>query len=86
MTDIQKTCLHIFVGKSDGVHCTRCGLHLTAQQYHELLHPPESLKNTSSDAYDKEPAKAEKAAQAAAEPPQKKPQQAAKKKEATAGE
>ena len=37
MTD----CKHVFVGRADGVHCTRCGLHLTAQQYHELLHPPE---------------------------------------------
>lgn len=41
LTDAQKSCPHVFVGKFDGVHCTRCGLHLTAQQYHELLHPPE---------------------------------------------
>ena len=40
LTDAQKTCPHVFVGRADGVHCTRCGLHLTAQQYHELLHPP----------------------------------------------
>lgn len=33
-------CKHMFIGKSDGVHCRKCGLHLTAQQYHELLHPP----------------------------------------------
>lgn len=37
MTD----CRHVFIGRADGVHCTRCGLHLTPQQYHELLHPPE---------------------------------------------
>lgn len=35
-------CHHVFIGRADGVHCTRCGLHLTAQQYHELLHPPET--------------------------------------------
>lgn len=37
----MSTCNHIFEGRADGVHCTRCGLHLTAHQYHELLHPPE---------------------------------------------
>lgn len=39
-------CKHIFVGRADGVHCTLCGLHLTAQQYHELLHPPEPQADT----------------------------------------
>lgn len=41
LTDTQKSCPHVFIGKADGVHCTRCGLHLTPQQYHELLHPSE---------------------------------------------
>lgn len=41
MNDTQKSCHHVFIGKADGVHCTRCGLHLTPQQYRELLHPPE---------------------------------------------
>lgn len=34
-------CKHVFEGRADGVHCKRCGLHLTAKQYHELLYPPE---------------------------------------------
>lgn len=28
MTDVQKSCHHVFIGRADGVHCTRCGLHL----------------------------------------------------------
>lgn len=86
MTDTQKACPHVFIGKADGVHCTRCGLHLTAQQYHELLHPPESPQNAPSDEDDKEPAGPEKAAQTVTEPPQAKPKRTRKKKEATANE
>lgn len=41
MNNTQKACPHVFIGRADGVHCTRCDLHLTARQYHELLHPPE---------------------------------------------
>lgn len=29
-------CEHVFVGRSDGVHCQKCGLHLTAEGYKEL--------------------------------------------------
>ena len=83
MTDTQKSCHHVFIGRADGVHCTRCGLHLTPQQYHELLHPPEAPQNAPSDAGDKEPAESEKAAQAATEPPQAKPKRTRKKKEVT---
>ena len=79
-------CKHIFVGRADGVHCTRCGLHLTAQQYRELLHPPKSPQNAPSDAGDKEPTEPEKAAQAATELPQEKPKRTRKKKEATTNE
>lgn len=53
MNDTQKACPHVFIGRADGVHCTRCGLHLTPQQYHELLHPPETPQNAPSDAGDK---------------------------------
>lgn len=82
MNDTQKACPHVFIGRADGVHCTRCGLHLTAQRYHELLHPPESPQDAPSDAGDKEPAEPQKAAQKATEPPQAKPKRARKKKEA----
>lgn len=74
-------CNHVFVGRADGVHCTRCGLHLSPQQYHELLHPPESPQDVSNDTGEKEPAKTEKASQAAAKSPQKKIKRTAKKKE-----
>lgn len=86
LTDAQKTCHHVFIGKADGVHCQVCGLHLTAQQYHELLHPPEDEQGASSDADDKELAEPEKAAQTATEPPQAKPKRTRKNKEATASE
>lgn len=76
-------CHHVFIGRADGVHCTRCGLHLTAKQYHELLHPPESPQDAPSDAGDKEPVKPEKAAQTAAEATQAKPKRTRKKKETT---
>lgn len=86
LTEAQKTCPHIFVGRADGVHCTRCGLHLTAQQYHELLHPPESPQDATNDAGDKEPAEDEKPTESAAEAPRAKPKRTRKKKEVTASE
>lgn len=86
LTDAQKSCPHVFIGKADGVHCTRCGLHLTAQQYHELLHPPEDEQDAADTATDKEPAEDEKPAESAAKAPQAKPKRTRKKKEATTGE
>lgn len=86
MTGAQKSCPHIFIGKADGVHCTRCGLHLTAQQYHELLHPPEDEQGTADAELNKEPAGDEKPAESAAEAPKAKPKRNRKKKEATASE
>ena len=29
-------CEHVFIGRADGVHCKKCGLHLTAEGYKEL--------------------------------------------------
>ena len=79
-------CKHIFEGRADGVHCKRCGLHLTAQQYRELLHPPESEQNATDTATDKEPAGDEKPVENVAEAPRAKPKRTRKKKEATTGE
>lgn len=56
MTDNQKTCNHIFVGRADGVHCTICGLHLTAQQYHDFLNPPENQQEEEKTTESTEPA------------------------------
>lgn len=81
MTDNQKTCPHIFVGKADGVHCTLCGLHLTAQQYHELLHPPEKPQESTNVKVSTEPTSAEKSGQTAPEAAQVKPKRTRKKKE-----
>ena len=92
-------CHHVFIGKADGVHCTRCGLHLTAQQYHELLHPPENepamdpekiatgeMSFDSAHVVDLRTGKEAKSVESAAEAPQAKPKRTRKKKEATANE
>ena len=79
-------CDHIFIGKFDGVHCARCGLHLTAQQYHELLHPPESPQGAPSDTGNKEHAEPQKTAQTTTEPTQAKSKRTRKKKEETTSE
>ena len=86
MNNTQKACTHIFIGRTDGVHCTRCGLHLTAQQYNELLHPPEDEQGDADAEPNKEPAEDEKPTESAAEAPQEKPKRTRKKKEATASE
>lgn len=72
-------CEHVFVGRADGVHCKKCGLHLTAEQYHELLHPPEGQQDAADAAPDKEPAGDEKPAENAADTPQEKPKRTRKK-------
>lgn len=79
-------CNHKFQGHQNGVTCLLCGLHLTTQQYHELLHPPESPQDVSNDTGGKEPVKPEKVAQTAAEPPRANPKRTRKKKEMTTSE
>lgn len=32
-------CSHVFMGKSDGVHCLKCGMHMTAEEYCKFLNP-----------------------------------------------
>ena len=32
-------CSHVFMGKSDGVHCLKCGMRMTAKEYCKFLHP-----------------------------------------------
>lgn len=79
-------CKHIFVGRADGVHCTLCGLHLTAEQYRELLHSPEGAQKNADAEPNKEPAGDGKPEENAAEAPQAKPKRPRKKKEVTAVE
>lgn len=57
MTNEQRKCAHIFLGKEDGVHCTRCGLHLTATQYHELLHLSKPKENSKTERKTNQPRK-----------------------------
>lgn len=72
-------CNHKFQGHQNGVTCLLCGLHLTTQQYHELLHPPEGEQGTADAVPNKEPAGDEKPAESAAEAPQTKPKRTRKK-------
>ena len=30
-------CIHVFVGSADGVCCGKCGLHLSADEYAQML-------------------------------------------------
>ena len=30
-------CNHVFIGRSDGVHCTKCGLRMSASDYVKYL-------------------------------------------------
>lgn len=32
-------CNHVFIGRSDGVYCTKCGLYMNAEDYAAFLHP-----------------------------------------------
>ena len=32
-------CNHVFIGRSDGVNCTKCGLHMSASDYVKFLNP-----------------------------------------------
>ena len=31
-------CNHVFIGKVDGVHCTKCSLHMSASEYVKLFY------------------------------------------------
>lgn len=37
-------CNHSFVGRVDGVHCIKCGLHMSASEYVKYLYPEEKTK------------------------------------------
>lgn len=51
-------CNHVFVGKADGVHCAKCGLHLSAEEYAHRLKPPEEKSKAPKCARKKEGGKA----------------------------
>lgn len=33
-------CKHVFIGRADGVHCTRCGLKLSPADYAAMMAAP----------------------------------------------
>ena len=32
-------CKHEFIGRTDGIHCVKCGSHMSASEYVKYLHP-----------------------------------------------
>lgn len=40
-------CIHEFIGKSDGAHCVKCGLHMTAKEYMDYMRPKMMGENKS---------------------------------------
>ncbi len=52
----MSNCKHVFVGKADGVHCAKCGLHMSAAEYVRFLHP-----ETAPESPAEEPAPAQEA-------------------------
>ena len=39
-------CNHEFIGKSDGVHCVKCGLHLSTAKYARHMKQKENAQGT----------------------------------------
>lgn len=39
-------CNHEFIGKSDGVHCVKCGLHLSTAEYAQHMKQKENAQGT----------------------------------------
>lgn len=43
-------CKHYFVGTADGVHCKRCGLHMSRREYGEYCSAKEMAQTGDNDA------------------------------------
>ena len=43
----MEDCKHVFIGRADGVHCTRCGLKLSPAEYAAMMaaQKPEAKKS-----------------------------------------
>ena len=48
--DTMTECKHIFIGRSDGVHCTKCGLHMSANEYGEYCFAKKLAAHGDKDA------------------------------------
>lgn len=46
---MKEPCKHTFIGKADGVHCTKCGVFMTTEAYRAFLAPRQAPgKKTAS--------------------------------------
>lgn len=46
---MKEPCKHDFIGKADGVHCTKCGVSMTTEAYRAFLAPRQAPgKKTAS--------------------------------------
>ena len=41
---MKESCKHTFIGKADGVHCTKCGVSMTTEAYRAYLAPRQTPK------------------------------------------
>lgn len=45
---MKEPCKHTFIGKADGVHCTKCGVSMTTEAYRAFLGPAASAGEKDS--------------------------------------
>lgn len=43
-------CKHVFVGKADGVHCKKCGLHMTPKEYRDYVEEAKKAQEQKEEA------------------------------------
>ena len=43
-------CEHVFIGRSDGAHCTKCGLHLSGREYSDYCSAKQLALTGDNDA------------------------------------
>ena len=55
------SCKHVLIGKADGVHCKKCGLYMTPEEYQKYCAPKPQKKVQPKRQAAKQPESEEKA-------------------------
>ena len=45
---MKEPCKHDFIGKADGVHCTKCGVSMTTEAYRAYLAPQQAPREKAA--------------------------------------
>lgn len=45
---MKEPCKHAFIGKADGVHCTKCGVSMTTEAYRAYLAPQQTPRKKAA--------------------------------------